>query len=150
RVADEVDHDLAQPAGIAMHDLGNLGVDVEDQLQPLRRGAVCECPEVVAETLAEVEVDGIEFELAGLDLGEVEDIVDHGQQRVGHSFTSSSDWRSAASKGDSSTISVMPMMQFIGVRISWLTFARNCPLARLATSAASFARSSADFCLRIF
>ena len=29
----------------------------------------------------------------------------------------------------------MPMTPFIGVRISWLMFARNCDLARLAASA---------------
>ncbi len=39
--------------------------------------------------------------------------------------------------------SVMPMITFMGVRISWLTFARNSPLARLAASAASLACSKA-------
>ena len=33
--------------------------------------------------VAHVEVDALELELAGLDLGEVENIVDDGQQRVG-------------------------------------------------------------------
>ena len=36
--------------------------------------------------------------------------------------------------------SVMPMTPFMGVRISWLMFARNSLLARLAASAASLAR----------
>ena len=35
--------------------------------------------------------------------------------------------------------SVMPMMPFMGVRISWLMFARKSLLARLAVTAASFA-----------
>ncbi len=35
--------------------------------------------------------------------------------------------------------SVIPSTPFIGVRISWLIFARNCDLARFAASAASFA-----------
>ena len=38
----------------------------------------------------------------------------------------------------------MPRMAFIGVRISWLTLARNSLLARLAASAASLARRSAS------
>ena len=38
-----------------------------------------------------------------------------------------------------STSSVMPMMAFMGVRISWLILARNALLARLAASAASLA-----------
>ena len=40
-----------------------------------------------------------------------------------------------------SRCSVMPMMPFIGVRISWLMLARNCDLAMLAASAASWPRS---------
>ena len=43
----------------------------------------------------------------------------------------------------------MPRMAFMGVRISWLTLARNSSLARLAASAASFAcRSSSSSRLR--
>ena len=38
----------------------------------------------------------------------------------------------------------MPMMPFIGVRISWLMLARNSLLARLACSAASFAFCSSS------
>ena len=38
--------------------------------------------------------------------------------------------------------SVMPMMPFIGVRISWLMLARNSLLARLASSAISLAAVS--------
>ncbi len=44
----------------------------------------------------------------------------------------------------SSASAVMPMMPFIGVRISWLMFARNSLLARFAASAASFALASAS------
>ena len=44
-----------------------------------------------------------------------------------------------ASRSVSSSSSVMPMMPFIGVRISWLMLARNSLLARLAASAASLA-----------
>ena len=37
----------------------------------------------------------------------------------------------------------MPITPFMGVRISWLTFARKLLLARLAASAASLASSAA-------
>ena len=44
----------------------------------------------------------------------------------------------------------MPRIAFMGVRISWLTFARNSSLAWLAASAASFVRhSSSSNCLRL-
>ncbi len=36
----------------------------------------------------------------------------------------------------------MPMIAFIGVRISWLMFARNSPFATVASSARRFAISS--------
>ena len=43
----------------------------------------------------------------------------------------------------------MPRMAFMGVRISWLTLARNSSLARLAASAASLAwRNSSSSRLR--
>ena len=42
----------------------------------------------------------------------------------------------------SSTSSVMPITPFIGVRISWLMFARNSLFDRLAASASSFAAFS--------
>ena len=47
--------------------------------------------------------------------------------------------RCSSVSGVSSASSVMPMMAFIGVRISWLMFARKPLLARLAASAASLA-----------
>ncbi len=51
--------------------------------------------------------------------------------------------------GPSSASSVMPMMPFIGVRISWLMLARNSLFARFADSAAARARAVASSaCLR--
>ncbi len=46
----------------------------------------------------------------------------------------------------SSTSSVMPRTPFIGVRISWLTLARNSLLAWLAASAASLADRRSAVC----
>ena len=45
----------------------------------------------------------------------------------------------SGSKSVSRASSVMPMMPFMGVRISWLMFARNSDLARVAASAVSLA-----------
>ena len=54
-------------------------------------------------------------------------------------FTNSRSSRCSLVKSVASTSSVIPMMPFIGVRISWLMFARNSLFALLAASAASFA-----------
>ncbi len=52
-------------------------------------------------------------------------------------------------RGLSNSRSAMPMMAFIGVRISWLMLARNSDLARFAASAISLAFCrSASACLR--
>ncbi len=52
--------------------------------------------------------------------------------------------RCSGLSGVLSTSSVMPMIAFIGVRISWLMLARKALLARLADSAAALARSSSS------
>ncbi|CFP59841.1 Uncharacterised protein [Bordetella pertussis] len=59
------------------------------------------------------------------------------------SYATWMDWRSGSwSVGRSSASSSMPMIAFIGVRISWLIVARNVVLARLAASALSLASCS--------
>ena len=81
-VADQVDEDLAQPAGVADQRVGHVAATSTGQLQalllrPQRRAFA------VSRGVAQVEVDRVEVELARLDLGEVEDVVDHRQERVG-------------------------------------------------------------------
>ena len=61
----------------------HVGRDVVGQLQPFLVGAQGQRVHGVVEGVAEVEVDRVQVELAGLDLGEVEDVVDHGQQAIG-------------------------------------------------------------------
>ena len=60
-------------------------------------------------------------------------------------LTMSQIFRCSRSSSVSSSSSVMPMMPFIGVRISWLMFARNSLLARLAASAACFGLPEVGF-----
>ena len=85
-VADQVDQDLAQPAGVADQRVGDIGGDPAGQLQALgvRRSArVCS---VSFHGFAQRERCRVEAELAGLDLGEIEDVVDDRQQRIGRAF----------------------------------------------------------------
>ena len=56
--------------------------------------------------------------------------------------------RCCASNGVDDMRSSIPTTPFSGVRISWLMFARNSLLARLAASAASFCRCNSSDCLR--
>ena len=81
-VADEIHDDLAQPAGVAHQGVGTSGRDVTGQLQSLRVGPHGQQFERRREAVGQVERDDVEGELAGLDLREVEDVVDDGQQRL--------------------------------------------------------------------
>ena len=138
-VADQVDHNLAQPAGVADEGVGDGGVDVADELEPLPVRARRQRPQRLAERCAQAEVGGIELELAGLDLREVEEVVDDAEQAPPADSTILRSCRWSSPRLVSRTSSVRPRMAFIGVRISWLTLARNSSLAWLALSAAAFA-----------
>ena len=75
------------------------------------------------------KLDAVQLQLAGLDLGEVEDVVDQPQQGLARSRPRPSGYsRCRGVSWLSSTSSVMPMMAFIGVRISWLMLARKSAL----------------------
>ena len=86
RIADQVDDDLAETQGVADQRAGQLGWNLAAQLEPLGMGADGEWPQRVDETVAQIEVGRRELELACLDLGEVEDVIDHAEQRIGRVF----------------------------------------------------------------
>ena len=79
-VADEVDQDLPQPGDVADQDLGDGIVHQVGQVKVLlgRLGG----QQVQGLLDAGVEFEGMMFQLefAGFDLGEIEDVVDDGQQ----------------------------------------------------------------------
>ena len=79
-VAHQVDDDLPQPAVVAHQQVGHVGMDVVGQLQILLVGAQGERLHRVAEALPQVERLALQVQLAGLDLREVQDVVDHRQQ----------------------------------------------------------------------
>ena len=95
----------------------------------------------VLDGLAQVEVVMVELELAGLDLREVEDVVDDVEQRLAGVGARSARTRAAAgARSVPSSSSVMPITPFIGVRISWLMLARNSDFEREASTASASAR----------
>ena len=102
-------------------------------------------PHGVAQALAQVERRRVQLQLAGLDLGEVQDVVEQRQQRLARVL----DHLQVLALGSvkvacPAPVRSCPMMAFMGVRISWLMLARNSLLARLAASAASLAARSAS------
>ena len=80
-VADEVVDDLAQAAGVAAQFERDFGADEGGELEALAVGLGGEEVHGAVDDLAQVEVGDVEVELAGLDLGEVEDVVDDDEER---------------------------------------------------------------------
>ena len=79
-IVDEIDHDLPQAMVVAHDPSGHVLMDMAGQFQPLLVGADGERFHRVAQAFPEVELLALQHELFGLDLGEVEDIVDHAEQ----------------------------------------------------------------------
>ena len=84
---DQVDQDLAQPARVAPQRGGDVRVDRHGQLQPLARGPASRASPRRPRALARrSKSSASSSSLPGLDLGEVEDVVDDGQQRLAADF----------------------------------------------------------------
>ena len=86
RVRHQVHEDLANAQLVAPGPAMQIRVDVEQQLDALLVRALREQVDDLLDHLADVEILGLEAQLAGLDLREVENVVDDGQQRVGRAL----------------------------------------------------------------
>ena len=82
RVREQVEDDLADPARVAEHAGRELVVHRVDQLDVVIGRRRREQVEGAFDDPPQVHRLGVELDLAGLDLGEVEDVVDDGQQRI--------------------------------------------------------------------
>ena len=82
RIGHQVHQHLAQPPRIAPHDRRHVGVDRARQLQPLGLRALGQEVEAVLDRRRQIELDGFQLEPARLDLREVQDVVDQGEQRL--------------------------------------------------------------------
>ena len=81
-VVDQVGQDLAEPQRIAAQVLaGSPGATSSQELEALVVRLLRRQRRDGADDVVELEVGGLDVELAGLDLREVEDVVDDGQQR---------------------------------------------------------------------
>ena len=81
-VADEVDDDLTNATRVAVQVFRNLFINVECQFQSFGMGAKAQCFHGVAQRFADIEGCYFQFEFAGFDFGEIENVVDQRQQCV--------------------------------------------------------------------
>jgi hypothetical protein len=138
-VADQIGQNLLQAQGVALDGLGRFRVDVHQQLDAFFGGLGDEYLHDPVKDFVEPERPFFQFELAGFDLGKIQDVVDDSQQRIGRALNN---LKIMAIFGGTSSLrarSVAAMTPFMGVRISWLILARNSLLARVAVSAISLA-----------
>ena len=82
-VTDKIDEHLTQADGITAKPAGHIGMNVPGQFKLLRMGARAKRFEHVAQFFAHIEIDRFQFQFAGFDLGEVQNLVDDRQQRFG-------------------------------------------------------------------
>ena len=81
-IADEINQHLPQAYRVATHAPGDIWRNIHDQLQAL---PVCELGEQGDATFdhpAKIERRNFQLQLAGLDFGEVQDVIDDGQQGI--------------------------------------------------------------------
>ena len=81
RVVDEVGQDLTEPQWIAAQALGDRTRDVGEELQALVVGFLRRERDDRADDVIDREIRGLEIQLPGLDLREVQDVVDDTQQQ---------------------------------------------------------------------
>ena len=142
-VVHEVKEDLLEALGIAAEMGGERRLDAEFEFKGFGAGLGREDIEHILDGSTEFEVDGFEVQLAGLNFGEIEDVVDVASEHFSGGLehvdvacsclVESSVWRSS---------SAMPRTPFKGVRISWLMLARKWLLASLAARDSSTWSSS--------
>ena len=104
--------------------------------RPLARAASAEHARDLVEDRPHLEVEPLELELAGLDLREVEDVVDDAEQGAAGDLDARR--RAAAGRRRArlrSSRSLRPITPLSGVRISWLIVARNSDFCRDASIA---------------
>ena len=82
RIGDEVDQDLAQMLAAAAQEKGCGGIEMHQQAQALALGLGPQEGDQIGELGMEIEIDDVDRHLARLDLGEIEDLVDEGEQRA--------------------------------------------------------------------
>ncbi len=82
-VGAEIEQDLSQPAWISDHVSGQQRIDVRNQFELLGMRLHGEQMRNIIDDGAQIHIDLLQIDLAGFDLGEIEDVVDDGQKAAG-------------------------------------------------------------------
>lgn len=105
-------------------------------------GAGCERVCHILRRIPKTKVNSFQFQPACFDLGKIQNIIKDSQQSLGAVKGCFKEIPLFGGELRFEPSSSMPITPFMGVRSSWLIFARNSLLARLASSASLRALSS--------
>ena len=92
-VGTEVEQDLPDPGAVPEERRRNVRLDVDQELDPFGVGGARQDPPDVVDDAGQVERGLLDLELAGLDLREVEDVVDDHQQALRRQLDAGSELR---------------------------------------------------------
>ncbi len=134
-VGEQVDQNLAEPGHVAGDAGRQAEVEAGDKAHALRGGRGGEELGGAADEVCNVERQMLKRKPAGLDLGEVADVVDQRQEDLAARADGPDAFVLRGSSVVSSSRVVLPMTAFIGVRISCVIVARNWLFAFVAASA---------------
>ncbi len=82
RIAGEIDQDLLQPHRIAAQDQRQGRIDTIYHFQPFFGGTIANQVVQTFKNLIEIEIADVQNQLAGLDLGKIQDVVDDTEQML--------------------------------------------------------------------
>ena len=80
-VAYQIVQYLTQPAGVTVNARWNVGMNVARKFQPLVVGTLGHDLRHILHDVVQIERDAFQFQLPGLDLGKVQDVIDDPEQR---------------------------------------------------------------------
>ncbi len=136
RVREQVDQDLPEATGVPEQAVGQTVVDVHHELERLLVRLSTTIARAIIAICSGRELGDLELDLAGVDLGELEQRGDDLQQMAARRLHGAEPLTLLlAERRIEDQIGQTENRALIGVRISWLTWARNSSLSRLAISA---------------
>ena len=85
-ISDQVHHHLAEAAEVAAQDVRHFRRNLAEQFQPFFVCAYGDRSQGGFEVVAQAEIQGLQVDFPRLDLGEVKNVIDHGEKCIRRQF----------------------------------------------------------------
>jgi len=126
-IADQIEEDLVDTEVVAAEFNRQIRIYDHLKVEPLFRRRHAHNGDDFLKEFGEIEMSVVDLQLTGLDLGEIENIIENTEQAFSRDlYCPKETMHLFLIPGfHGQTRWVMPIIAFIGVRISWLMLARN-------------------------